>query len=74
MHEQPELTRPMRRTQARLGRSLEAELRDRYDARGQTLAEIAAALGVSEATVSRWMARLGIEARFPGQRAKADVA
>lgn len=74
MHEQPTLTGPMRRIEQRVGRSLEAELRDRYEARGQTLADIGADLGVSQATVSRWMARLGIEARFPGQRPPEAVA
>lgn len=65
-----EMTRPMRRIEARIGRPIEDELTDRYLRQGQTLAEIGAALGVSEATVSRWLHRVGIEARFPGQRAK----
>lgn len=60
----------MRRTEHRLGRPLVDELRDRYETRGETMAEIATALGVSEATISRWMVRLGIEARFPGQRSE----
>lgn len=64
-------TRPMRRTEHRLGRSLEDEIRDRYENRGETMAEIGTALGVSEATISRWMGRLGIEARFPGRRPEA---
>lgn len=63
------LTGPMRRVEKRLGRPLADELRERYET--QTLAEIATALGVSEATISRWMARLGVEARFPGQRPEA---
>lgn len=68
-----EMTRPMRRVEARLGvASLRAELLDRYERQGQTFAEIAEALGISQATVSRWMVRLGIEARFPGQRRKAS--
>jgi len=61
----------MRKLSGKLGRSLEAEIRDRYFDRGETMAEIGAALGVSEGTVSRWMARLGIEARFPGRRPEA---
>jgi Sigma-70, region 4. len=61
----------MRRTEHRLGRPLADELRDRYETRGETMAEIAQALGVSEATISRWMVRLGIEARFPGRRSEA---
>jgi transposase len=66
----PRLTGPMRRVEARLGRSLEAELRDRYVTRGQTMAQVGAALGVSESTIHHWMRRLDIEARFPGQRAR----
>lgn len=64
-------TRPMLRTEHRLGRPLLDELTERYITRGETFAEIGAALGVSEGTISRWMVRLGIEARFPGQRSKA---
>lgn len=63
-----ELTEPMARVQRRLGRSLAGFLRERYHDQGATLAEIGAELGVSEATVSRWMSRSGIERRFPGQR------
>lgn len=69
MAEQIELTGPMRRVEQRVGRPLVDEIRVRYET--QTIAEIAEALGVSEATISRWMARLGIEARFPGQRPEA---
>ena len=65
------LTRPMERTEARLGRPLRDEIEDRYHARGQTTTEIGQAFGVSASTVSRWMERLGIEARFPGQRGTA---
>lgn len=63
------LTGPMRRVEGRLGRPLAEELTDRYEVQGQNFAQIAEALGVSQATISRWMCRLGIEARFPGQRA-----
>jgi hypothetical protein len=62
------LTGPMRRVQARIGRDLEVELRERYQT--QTMADIGAALGVSESTIHHWMIRLEIEARFPGQRAR----
>ena len=58
----------MERTQERLGRPLREELEQRYIYAGQTTTEIGAALGVSASTVSRWMARLDIEVRFPGQR------
>lgn len=70
MHDGTHLTGPMQRTQAALGRPLRDELVDRYENQGQTTTEIGAALGVSGATVSRWMARLGITARFPGQRGR----
>ena len=62
------LTGPMRRVEARLGRPLEDELRERYQT--ETMADIGSALGVSESTIHRWMLRLEIEARFPGQRAR----
>lgn len=66
-----EMTGPMRRVEERLGRSLDAFLREAYATR--TLADIADELGVSQSTVHRWMFRLGIEARFPGQRPEAIV-
>jgi DNA-binding transcriptional regulator LsrR (DeoR family) len=61
----------MLRVEDRLGRPLEVELRRLYWDEGLTLAQIGVDLGVDATTVSRWMAALGIEARFPGQRAKA---
>ena len=46
-----------------------------------TLAEVGAEIGrlasreaLSESTVSRWMDTLDIDRRFPGKRAKAEVA
>ena len=69
--ERPRLTAPMERVQARIGRDLREELDDRYNAVGQTQADIGRDLGVSAASVHRWMRRLGIEARFPGQRGRA---
>lgn len=59
-------SRAMVRTERRIGQTLEAFLADRYQRMTQT--EIAAELGVSGATVSRWMAELGIEARNQGAR------
>jgi len=62
-------TRPMRVVESRLERPLEDYIRERYVA-GSTQAEIARELGVNNATISRWMSLLGIEARFPGQRGR----
>lgn len=67
----PALTWPMERIQERLGRPLRDELVERYVTRGETLAQIGDALGVGPTTVHRWMRRLDIEARFPGQRGTA---
>lgn len=64
-----EMTRPMLRTQARIGRPLGAYFAERYPL--WTMEEIAADLGVSVSSVSRWMRRLQIETRFPGQKPKA---
>lgn len=68
------MTRPMARMEARMGRPLADVLADLYHGEGLTLAEVAERLGVSVTTVLRWMAALGVETRFPGQRAKAAVA
>lgn len=62
-------SRAMLRVEKGLGRPLEDWLAEHYQAKTQT--EIAAELGVSNASVSRWMQELGIEARFPGQRPEA---
>lgn len=59
-------SRAMLKVERRIGRPLEEFLAERYQARTQT--QIADELGVSNASVSRWMAELGIEARFQGQR------
>lgn len=61
----------MVRVEARLGRSLEDYLAEKY----QTLTQpqIAAELGLSDATISRWMRELDIEARLPGQRPPEQV-
>ena len=65
-------SRPMQVVEARLGRPLEEYLEERYAA-GATQAEIASELDVTDGTVSRWMALLGIQARFPGPRPKAEA-
>jgi hypothetical protein len=61
-----DLTGPMQRVEARLGRPLREYLAEQYAVK--TLAEIGEELGVGESAVSRWMDRLGLERRFPGQR------
>lgn len=61
-------SRAMVRVEKRLGRSLEDYLTEKYATLTQP--QIADDLGVSGATVSRWMAELGIESRLPGQRPK----
>lgn len=61
-------SRAMLRVERRLGRTLEAYLTERYETLTQP--QIAEELGVSGATVSRWMNELGIEPRLPGQRPK----
>lgn len=50
----------------RLGRPLDEVLRELYVDQGMTTKQVGAALGVSNASVSRWMAILGIEARYIG--------
>jgi hypothetical protein len=62
----------MIRVEARIGRPLEEFLAERY--RTQTQPQIAAELGVSDASISRWMRELDIETRFPGQRPPEGAA
>jgi DNA-binding transcriptional regulator LsrR (DeoR family) len=54
----------MRRIEERRGIDLEAFVRDLYEVQHKTQQEIAAELGIDVATVSRWMAKLGIETRL----------
>jgi hypothetical protein len=75
------MTGPMRRVQAAFGRPLEEVLTELYFERGMTLNEVGAELGrvagvdpLVESTVSRWMHRLGLDRRFPGQRPRAEVS
>lgn len=61
----------MLRAEERIGRSLEEYFADRYQVltQPQIAAELAAkGIQVSDATISRWMRELDIEARLPGQR------
>lgn len=64
----------MQVTEHRLGEPLEAYLERRYVREGVTLAVIAEELGINVSTASRWMAQLGVEARFPGQRPRPTGA
>lgn len=67
-------TRGMLLIEGRLGRPLELYLEERYLRDGLTTVQIAAELNVNSGTVSRWMAQLGIEARYLGPRVKAAAA
>jgi transposase len=75
------LTKPMRRVQSRLGRPLAEVIRELYHDQGMTQAEVGAAIAreagvtpLAASTVMRWMDRLGIDPRMPGQRPPAAVA
>lgn len=59
----------MLKVERRIGRALEDFLAEAYQAKTQT--QIAEELGVSNASVSRWMDELGIEARNQGARPPA---
>lgn len=65
----PTKTKSMQVIERRLGEPLEDYLRRRYLTDGATTHAIAEELGLNNGTISRWMAHLGVEARFPGQRA-----
>lgn len=59
-------SRAMLRVEKRIGRPLEEYFEEQYKAKTQT--QIAEELGISNASVSRWMVELGIETRLQGQR------
>lgn len=67
----PIKTRPMMVIERRIGQPLETYLRREYVQGRRTMADIGAELGIHESTVQRYMALLGIEARFPGPRKAA---
>lgn len=68
-------SRGMQLVEHRLGRPLEDVLRELYTDQGMTVKQVAEELGVSSASVSRWMGELGIEARFIGpKKPVAEVA
>lgn len=58
----------------RLGEPMESYLHRRYIEEGATTHQIGDELGLNNATISRWLGVLGIEARFPGQRGKPVAA
>ncbi len=64
-------SRAMVRVETRIGRPLEEYLAERYATLTQP--QIADELGVSGASISRWMRELGIEARLPNQRPPAEA-
>jgi CRP-like cAMP-binding protein len=53
--------------EARFGLPIDQLLAERYS-RGMTQQEIADDLGASRASVIRWMQRLGLETRRPGEK------
>ncbi len=66
----------MLRAEAKLGRPLEDWFEEKYQTltQPQMAAELKAlGLKVSDASISRWMRELGIEARLPGQRPPAAL-
>lgn len=67
-------SRGMQLVERRLGRPMEDVLRELYVDQGLTVKQVGKTLGVSGPTVSRWMADLGIEARFLGPRTDEAVA
>lgn len=58
----------MQLVEQQIGKPLEVYLEDKYHGEGWTTLQIAQDLGVNNGTVSRWMAALGIEARYLGPR------
>jgi hypothetical protein len=73
MSDAPTPTNGMRQVEARLGRPVPEYLRDAYQTRELAQVDIVSELGwlgvtVNASTVSRWMARCGIETRVIGHR------
>lgn len=60
----------MQRVEGRLGQPIDEILRELYLARGLTVEQVGAELGITKGAVSRWLARFGIEARRPGSRSE----
>ena len=59
-------SRGMQLVEHRLERPLEEVLTELYHGEHLTVKQVGERLGVSGASVSRWMAELGIEARYIG--------
>lgn len=58
----------MQSLEARHGKPIEEILRGLYIDDGLSVAKVGEELGITQGTVSRWLARAGITARRPGQR------
>lgn len=56
----------MQRIEARLGKPMDAILREKYVDDGKTVEQVAAELGITKGSVSRWLQRFGIDARRQG--------
>lgn len=65
-------SRAMVRMERKLAKPLEIALAEEYASK--TTTQIAEEWGVSNATISRWLKELGIEARLQGQRPPAPAA
>lgn len=61
-------SRGMQLVEHRLGRPLDEVLTELYIDQGMTVKQVAAEIGVSTASVSRWMSELGIQARYIGTK------
>lgn len=66
MTDTPNATRGMQQLERQVGMPIAEYLRTRYEA-GDSQQTIAEALGIDRATVSRWMARYGIEVQYVGR-------
>lgn len=74
MNDSSPATLGMRLVETRLGRPLNEFLHDAYVVQERPQVEIAAELGVDAATVSRWMAKFGIQTRVVGHRKRRGRA
>lgn len=63
----------MQRIEGRLGKPIDQILREYYVEQGLTVEQVGQKLGQTKGTVSRWLARFGIEARRPGTASTAEA-